>query len=116
MKIMVTGSRNHADERLICEALDSLVGYWGGDVVLVEGGAPGADYLATCWATDRCYALHTFPADWDRFGKAAGPMRNQQMVDEKPDVVAAFPLPDSRGTWDAVRRAREAGIRVEVFE
>lgn len=50
-------------------------------------------------------------ADWSKYGKAAGPMRNQKMLDEyKPDLVVA--LPGGRGTADMVSRARVAGVEV----
>jgi hypothetical protein len=50
-------------------------------------------------------------ADWNTHGRAAGPIRNQRMLDEvKPELVVAFP--GGRGTADMVRRAREAGVNV----
>ena len=115
-KIMVTGSRHHTDDDLIWATLDDIVDGFAGNknVVLIEGGAPGADKIAHYWAIARGYDVHTFPADWTRFGRAAGPLRNQQMVDQHPDYVAAFPLDDSRGTWDAVRRAKSAGIPTRI--
>lgn len=88
-----------------------------GPLVIIQGGARGADLIAR----DRC-AYHdikfqTFPAEWDRYGKAAGPIRNQQMLDEgKPDCVIAFhdDIENSRGTKDMVERARKAGLTVHV--
>jgi len=51
------------------------------------------------------------PAEWDKFGRRAGPLRNEQMLREgKPDVVVAFP--GGRGTAHMVRIAKEAGIDV----
>ena len=56
-----------------------------------------------------------YPADWDKHGKAAGPIRNKQMIDEgKPDLVIAFP--GGRGTAGAVRLAKFAGVTVRVVE
>jgi hypothetical protein len=60
----------------------------------------------------------SFPADWARFGRAAGPIRNQRMLDEgKPTLVLAFHnnIVESKGTKDMVKRARKAGIRVRLF-
>ncbi len=55
--------------------------------------------------------LKAIPADWDKFGKGAGPIRNQQMIDEgKPDLVVAFP--GGTGTADMVKRAKKHGIEV----
>jgi hypothetical protein len=56
-----------------------------------------------------------FPADWDKYGKAAGPIRNKQMLDEgKPQAVIAFSydLARSRGTANMVAQARDAGLPV----
>lgn len=82
---------------------------------IITGGAPGADAIAHKMADDMGFATLVFPAQWDKHGKAAGPIRNQQMLDEgKPDIVLAFhkDLTQSKGTLDMVRRARKAGVRV----
>lgn len=79
--------------------------------VLIEGNAKGADKLAGKWADENHVAHLTYPADWDKHKKAAGAIRNQQMLDEgKPTLVIAFPGGD--GTKDMVRRAKKAGLPV----
>ena len=73
--------------------------------------ASGADRLGERFAKANNCELLVFPADWNKFGKAAGFIRNQQMIDEgKPDLVVA--LPGGRGTADMVRRAKKHGIEV----
>jgi len=62
------------------------------------------------WAESREIACETYPADWDKHGKAAGPIRNQEMLDQHPDFVLAFP--GGNGTADMVARARRAGVPV----
>ena len=87
---------------------------------IVYGCAPGADMLGKQWAeAERRHGwvgLAPFPADWEKYGKGAGPRRNKQMLDEgNPDLVVAFP--GGRGTADMIQRARAAGVRViEVQE
>jgi hypothetical protein len=83
---------------------------------VIHGGARGADQGAADYAKSADIKQVVFPADWELHGKAAGPIRNQRMIDEgKPDVVVAFP--GGRGTADMVRRARAASIEViEVKE
>lgn len=76
-----------------------------------HGGARGADSLAGLWATDHGYPEQVYPADWAKLGKAAGPMRNQAMVDAG-GVVAVVAFPGGPGTADTVRRARAAGLPV----
>jgi hypothetical protein len=78
---------------------------------LIHGGARGADEGASQWGHSENMKVLAFLADWKKHGKAAGPIRNQKMIDEgNPDVVIAFP--GGRGTADMVRRAHSAGIRV----
>ena len=61
-------------------------------------------------------SVETYPADWDRHGKSAGPIRNRQMLAEgHPDLVVAFPDTVSRGTWDMIGAARHAGVKVWVM-
>lgn len=115
MKIMVTGSRHHDDVDLIWDALDETAEFWS-EITLMEGGALGADRIAREWAQSINLAVATYEADWVKHGRAAGPIRNQAMVDDRPDIVLAFPLDDSRGTYDAIRRARAAGIEVRIYK
>ncbi len=111
-RVLVTGSRHWSDRDAIERGLRSV-----GDepsAVLVHGAAPGADTIAAEVATAMGWDVEAHPADWDAHGKAAGPRRNQEMVDAGADTCLAFPLPESRGTWDCLRRAERAGIRVIV--
>lgn len=88
---------------------DHLVGY-PREITIIHGGALGADEGAKRWAESENARAICFKADWKKHGKAAGPMRNQRMIDEgKPDIVVAFP--GGRGTADMIRRAEAAGIR-----
>ena len=78
---------------------------------LIHGGARGADEGAAEWGKSEGLRVLAFPADWKKHGKAAGPIRNQRMIDEgKPDVVIAFP--GGRGTANMVGLAKASGIRV----
>ena len=78
---------------------------------LIHGGAKGADYLAARWAENNGIPCKAYPADWDRHGRAAGPIRNQMMLDtEKPFAVIAFP--GGRGTDDMRKRAIAIGVHV----
>jgi YspA, cpYpsA-related SLOG family len=116
-RVLICGSRTFADQYAVWCVLN---GYAHDDlgVVVIEGGALGADRFARSWAKLNGQPLETFPADWTHDGKAAGPLRNGRMLQEgKPDVVWAFidkPLESSRGTADMVRRARAAGVPTYV--
>src|SRR5690606_25211324 len=92
-------------------ALDRFHARKGPISVLIHGAARGADSIAGQWAASRGVEALSFPANWTRDGKAAGPIRNQRMLDEgQPDVVIAFP--GGGGTADMVRRAKAAGVQV----
>lgn len=125
MKILVCGGRNFKDYRLLSREIHKLLPEPTDDIstwlppngtVIIHGGATGADYLADKWAVANWVPIKEYKADWDKHGKAAGPIRNQQMLDEEhPDVVLAFPTKRSKGTWDMVRRAKKAQIRTIVI-
>lgn len=112
MRVLITGSRDYTRGDIIEDCIRACEA-----TLIIQGGQRGADQLAILAATRIGIPYLTFWADWKKHGKAAGPLRNQQMIDEgKPDIVLAFPLPGSRGTWDMIRRARKAGIIFRVFE
>ena len=111
VKVLVTGSRHWTDREAVLRAL-----VMAEVTSVVEGCAKGADAAAE-WAADLLeLPIHHHPADWQTHGRAAGPKRNQEMLDKHPDigVVLAFPLKGSIGTWDMVRRAQKAMIRVII--
>lgn len=113
MRVIVTGSRDWPDRRGVWNALDELQEQQRGRLQVVHGGCPtGADAAAGDWCLFRKVTPRVFRADWERYGKAAGPMRNQNMIDEGADLVLAFVRNDSRGARDTVSRAEKAGIKV----
>lgn len=85
------------------------------DLIIINGGAHGADNVSTDWAIVHYAQLKEYPADWKRFGKIAGFIRNQKMLDiEKPDLVVAFP--GCNGTADMVKKSRTANVEVMEIE
>ena len=126
MKILVCGGRDYRDTKFICEILDSYLNDYPHSLSIIEGGAPGADLVAQLWAERHHVPCVTIPADWKRYGLSAGPVRNQRMIDMKPDVVLAFPSGTSRGTYivarsdagewyDTINRATHADILTYVY-
>ena len=127
MRVLVCGGRDYPYVGMIYGVLDRLSesvevtaiihGACGEEMVVCGQmrANRGADLLARDWAIDRSITHIPYPADWNKHGKAAGPIRNQHMIDDgKPDLVVAFP--GGRGTADMVRRARIAGVRVIEVE
>ena len=78
--------------------------------LIIEGGASGADTLARYWAKHNKVAFQTYKADWEKYGKRAGTIRNELMLKEHPDIdgVIAFPS-GGPGTAHMMRIAKEAG-------
>ena len=104
-RVAVSGARDWDDKRVVSRELRRLR-----PGAVVQGGAPGADSIAAAWAIKRKVAVETFPAEWDKHGRKAGPLRNKAMVDSRPDYWVAFMKPGSRGTSDFVQHAVRAGI------
>ena len=119
MRILITGSRNFTDYEKIKSAIVQAVADASSEdasnVCIVHGGARGADYLAGEVAKELGFEVEVFKANWKMFGKKAGPIRNEKMVDSGADVCLAFPLGKSFGTWNCLKLARKAGIRTVVF-
>lgn len=110
MRVLVTGGRKYADRERVYSALDAVHAKHG-VTLLIEGGARGADRLARDWAILRQIPYQTEDADWDRYGNAAGGIRNSQMLAEwKPEAVVAFK--GNNGTADMVAKAQAAGVPV----
>lgn len=124
MKVIVCGGRRFGEEDPVERALLDRTLYRIHDGkgsrdrdserrirYLAHGGARGADWCAGEWAAAEDVTKIEYPADWDAYGKGAGPKRNQYMLEDfKPDLVVAFP--GGRGTADMVRRAKKAGVEV----
>jgi hypothetical protein len=114
-RLLVCGGRDYSDYWTVHEVLD---GFHKATPVtcLIEGGALGADRFARVWAERNGVPVQTFNANWERYGKRAGPMRNWDMLmDGKPDRVIAFP--GTSGTANMVYQANVAGVPVtEIIE
>lgn len=114
-RLAVSGYRNFRDAPFLAAKLDALLAARLPGAVILEGGAAGADELARDYADARGLVWITFPADWKRHGKKAGPIRNSEMV-ANCDALVAFRAPQSIGTTDAVGKAVLSRTPVVVFD
>ena len=115
-RILVTGSREWTDPAPVLAAIERVEARSTGPLVLVHGAARGLDLLAARLVRGRPrWTEEAHPADWATHGRAAGHRRNAEMVDLGAALCLAFPLPGSRGTWDCVRRAVDAGVPTLVL-
>ena len=117
MRILVCGDRHYTHEKLVIEKLGQFKDEK--EVVIIEGGCVGADIIARSVAQAYGYKVEEYPAQWSKYGRAAGPIRNKQMIDEgKPDLVIAFHdnIDSSRGTKGMIAMAQKAGIKTILIE
>lgn len=113
MKIIVCGGRAYANKEFLFRYLDGF--HKEHKVrILIHGGAGGADTLAGEWAWQRWVTCRVYHADWAKYGKAAGPIRNKEMLGEKPHFVLAFP--GGAGTEDMCRQSEQVGVRTIRIE
>lgn len=125
-RVIVCGGRNYAtpqmdgragldhetalaELRKVCDTLDSLKRKHP-NMHIVTGGATGADAAALAWAMRNEVSFEGYPANWSKWGDAAGPQRNTYMVALGADAVVAFP--GGSGTAHMIRIAEKAGIKV----
>ena len=107
-RIAVAGSRHSVNELLVRWAFREL-GIGVGDTI-VHGACAGADRMCAMVARSFGADTEAHPAEWKKYGKAAGPIRNRQMLESGVNLLVAFP--GGRGTNNAVMTARDLGIPV----
>jgi len=122
MRVVVFGGRDFCDEHWLKQELCDLV--WQRNrfasvpkqiTTLIHGGAPGVDQMAGMFGIGCGLKVLEFRADWAKYGKAAGPIRNKQMIDEgKPELGVAFP--GGKGTANMIKQLKAAGIPVIIVE
>jgi len=112
-RILICGDRNWTD----VETIENFVKSLPPDTVIIHGECRGADSIADKAAKEHGLTVETFSAKWEKYGDAAGPIRNRRMlVEGKPDRVVAFhdDLSKSRGTADMLKQARKQRVPCEV--
>lgn len=114
MKLLVCGDRNWSDENKI---FYTLVLY-PKDTILIHGDARGADKIAGKIGEVLGFTIKTFPANWSKYGRAAGPIRNMQMLDTKPNLVIAFhsDIQNSKGTLHCITNSKKRNIPVQLIK
>lgn len=132
LKIIIAGSRHISDVSLIEPAVIAalrekgpyldylavdLFGWPCAVAEVVSGGANGVDLLGEQWAESRGIPVKRFPADWRKYGRRAGPLRNREMaeyVGPRESLLVALWDGESRGTADMVKTAEAVGVTTFV--
>ncbi len=115
MRVLVCGSRGFGVKDHDLTQMDLVLRKLPKDATIVHGDAWGADKLAGQWARLNGRTEETHPADWNTHGRAAGPIRNQKMLDTGINYAVAFWDGSSRGTKDMIERLKKAGVHVEII-
>lgn len=119
MRLIIAGDRRFRDYSLLCSIMSDMhnAGYFPTEII--SGGAKGADKLGERWANEHHVLLRVFPAEWDKYHKAAGPIRNKQMADYAGEqgngALLAFLAEGSKGTKDMAATARKTSGIVHVW-
>lgn len=116
MRVIIAGGRDFTNFQQLADNLDRLFAD-DVDVEVASGAQRGADAEGERYAefrADEGWTVTRFPADWDKHGKAAGPIRNAEMA-AYADVLVAFWDGKSRGTSNMIQTALKAGLEVHVY-
>ena len=105
MRYVVTGGRNNNNIEAVNKAISELPD----DAVIVNGGAKGIDALCAIVAKKRGLRVETFNAEWEKYGMAAGPIRNAKMLENADYLIAFY---GGKGTADCVKQATSKGIPI----
>jgi hypothetical protein len=111
MRVIIAGSRNENRYDIVANAID-LSEYKV--TKIISGGCRGVDKLGEQYAKDHKIPFQVFKAEWSRYGKAAGPVRNQKMA-ESADALIAILYPGSKGTRSMIKIALKQGLKVFVY-
>ena len=111
--VIIAGSRGFNNYALLKQRCDRLF-FRHIPTAIISGAARGADTLGERYAKERGFPVKQFPAQWDRYGKRAGYLRNEEMLTAADGLVAAW-NGQSKGTAHMIRIAREKGIPVRII-
>lgn len=113
-KVIIAGCRDFNNYPLLKEKCQYFLQNKLPNVVIISGGATGADSLGEQYAKEMGLELIVKPADWEQYGKSAGPRRNREMA-EIADGLIAFWDGKSRGTKNMIETATQMGLLVRVI-
>ena len=119
LRIIIAGSRDFDDYDLLSLTLcDYIKGNTGKDITIISGAAKGADQLGEKYARDNNIPITRFPADWNKYGLGAGPIRNKAMAEyaaQEQGVLFAFWNNKSKGTKNMINFAKKYGLEVHII-
>lgn len=115
--VAIIGSRNFVNLGLVVGTIQAMVAKHGKDAfAIVSGGARGVDRMATDTADLLGVTTRTIKPEYDKYPKAVAPRMRNSVIIKKADIVIAFWDRSSRGTMDAVFKAKRWGKKIHVFD
>ncbi len=115
MKIIVAGCRDFTDYDFLKKKLDLFFEKLANvEVEIVSGGERGVDSMAVQYVKEKGLRWIVFPADWNKYNKAAGSIRNQLMAEYGEGLVAFWDY-KSRGTMDMIEKAKKHKLKIKII-
>jgi hypothetical protein len=112
MRVIIAGGRTFKDYKRLCSVCDYMLQNQT-DIEIVSGTAMGADKLGERYAQERGFKIARFPAEWDKHGKAAGFIRNEEMA-KYSNALIAFWDGSSKGTEHMINLAEKHGLKIKI--
>ena len=107
-KIAIGGCRNFNNYNVFKEFVNECISSFKGEIIIISGKCRGVDCMAERYAAEKSLGLELFPAEWKKYGRSAGPIRNKVMV-QRADIVIAFWDGKSKGTKSLINNAKVMG-------
>lgn len=114
MKLIIAGSRKFNDIEVLTDKLDGLLSKCNKTITIISGGAYGADKCGEIYALNKGYKTDKFPAEWDKFGKKAGYIRNVEMAKAATHCVV-FWDGKSKGSKHMIDTAKKYNLELRII-
>ena len=114
-RVVIAGCRNYNNYDEAKEYIDFCLSNIRkeNDIIIVSGCASGADKIGERYAKENGFKVEQYPADWEKYGKSAGPRRNRQMA-EVADYVICFWDGQSRGTRSMIEYTKICNKPIKI--
>lgn len=114
-KVVVAGCRDYNNYTEAKQYIDFCISKIRKEftLIFISGGCRGSDLLGERYASENHFKIERYPANWEKYGRSAGPKRNKLMVDNS-DYIIAFWDYRSRGTKSLIEYAKQSGKAVRI--
>jgi glycerophosphoryl diester phosphodiesterase len=114
VKTIIAGPRNFNDYNKLLKVFLLYPDLEKNITEIVSGKAKGVDTLGERWARENKIPIKSFPADWNKYGNSAGPIRNLQMANYADALIALWD-DISKGTGDMIEKAKNKGLKILIY-